>query len=338
MASSERLTLRGLRVFVALEEARSLAGAAESLAVSKSSVSQHISALERCAGVTLFDRKHKPVTLTPAGQILSLHAHRIIATVSEAEAALTEIDAGSPPVLNLAIIDDLDVSLTPMVATTLQARYSASFIRTFSGRSDQVTDRMISRKADIAVTASLPADINRFEVEEIFREHFVLIAAKDRYQQDKDWRNQLTKLPFVQYSEAMPIGQMVLTHLKRIRLNVERRYSFETTRSVIATVAKTGGWTLATPLSILDAHRFRDQIEVFPVPFAGLERSVYLINRIHELGSLPRTLTRSLRALLHQELLPELLRIAPEVAHALQVLDEYVDDDEDDNPDPSGLR
>ncbi len=323
--SSNRLTLRGLRVFIALEEARSLARASERLGVSTSGVSQHITTLEQNIGVTLFDRKHQPVTLTPAGQVLSLHAHRIIATVSEAEAALAEIDAGSPTVLSLAIIDDLDASLTPVMATALQAKYSKSFIRTFSGRSDQVTDRMISRKADIAVTASLPGDLTKFRISELFSEQFVLIVAKGSYHPGENWREQLTTQPFVQYSEAMPIGQMVITHLKRIRLDVERRFSFETTRSVIATVAKTGGWTLATPLSILDAHRFQDQIDIYPVPFQSLERSVYLISRLHELGSLPETLTRSLRQLLHQELLPDLVRIAPQIADALQVHDAETD-------------
>jgi DNA-binding transcriptional LysR family regulator len=325
MNFSDRLTLRGLRIFIALEEAQSVAKAAQKLGMSKSSISQHITTLEQSTGITLFDRKQKPVALTPAGQILSAHAHRIVAMVAEAEAALADNDANSLPVLNFAIIDDLDASLTPVMATALQAKLPRSYICTFSGRSDQVTARMMSRQADIAITASIPADIEKFQIQELFREHFVLVVAKGFYQETEDWRSQLATLPLVQYSETMPIGHLVVTHLKRIRLEVTRRYSFETTRSVIATVAKTGGWTLSTPLSILDASRFRDEVEFFPLPFAGLSRSVFLINRLHELGTLPDILTNTFQQLLRSELVPEFKKVAPNVADMLEAFEDVVD-------------
>jgi molybdenum-dependent DNA-binding transcriptional regulator ModE len=84
------LTLRSLRVFVALEETGSIAGAALRIGGSSSGVSQHITALEAAIGAKLFDRRAKPVTLTPAGQVLRAHAHRILSVVSEAQAELAE--------------------------------------------------------------------------------------------------------------------------------------------------------------------------------------------------------------------------------------------------------
>lgn len=64
-AFSDRLTLRGLRVFIALEEVRSVAEAAKVLGMSKSNVSQNITILEQNLGTRLFDRKQKPISLTP---------------------------------------------------------------------------------------------------------------------------------------------------------------------------------------------------------------------------------------------------------------------------------
>ncbi|WP_405401246.1 LysR family transcriptional regulator [Paracoccus sp. Ld10] len=316
---SGRLSLRGLRVFIALEQALSVAEAARALGLSKSNVSQQITAMENGIGTKLFDRTRRPISLTPAGHALSQHAHRIIATVSMAEESLAELNLDSLPVLNFAVIDDLDASLTPTLAASLQAKLPRCFICTYSGRSDQVTARLLSRDADIAVTATIPTSMHRFQVLQILREKFVLVTARGKYSPDLDWRAQLSTLPLVQYSEAMPMGRLVSAHLKRIGLYVPRRFSFEASRSVIATVAGTGGWTLTTPLSILDSKRFRDQVDLMPLPFSGLSRQIYLINRTDELGTLPETLAKQFRALLQKDAVHEFARMAPHLADTIEV-------------------
>jgi DNA-binding transcriptional LysR family regulator len=321
---SDRLSLRGLRIFIALEEAKSVADAAKHLGLSKSNVSQHITTLEQNLGIRLFDRKQKPISLTPAGQVLSLHAHRIMAMVSAAEASLAECNMDTLPVLNFAIIDDLDVSLTPIMATSLQSQFPRSFINTYSGRSDHVTNRLEAREADLAVTANIPSNVHKFQMQQLYRENFVLVTARGTYKPSDDWRTALRDLPLVRYSEAMPMGQLVAAHLKRIGFDAPRRFSFETSRSVIATVARVGGWTLATPFSILDTRGFNDQIDIHPLPFTKVSRQIYLINRMNELGALPEILAKEFRNLLQTELQVEFAKIAPHLTDAIEIFTEDV--------------
>lgn len=320
------LTLRGLRVFVALEEAGSIAGAATRIGGSSSGVSQHITTLEAAIGSKLFDRRAKPVTLTPAGQMLRAHAHRILSVVSEAQAELAEINMASLPKLNLAIIDDLDASLTPVLVSALQSRFRNCFVHAFSGRSDQIINRLQSREADIGVTALLPTDGNSFRAEPILRESFVLVTAKGAIPVGQNPIDLMRKLPFVQYSETMPIGQKVAQHLKRVRLTVPHRFAFEATRSVLAMVVQTGGWTLTTPLSLLDAERFIPHLDILRLPFAGESRQIYLVARSEELGLLPERLARDCRRLVRQELLPQFAAMAPSHADAIAVLEDQTDD------------
>jgi DNA-binding transcriptional LysR family regulator len=313
------LTLRGLRVFVALEETGSIAGAAQRIGGSSSGVSQHITALEAAIGAKLFDRRAKPVTLTPAGQVLRAHAHRILSVVSEAQAELAEISLTSLPQLNLAIIDDLDASLTPVLVSALQARFSRCFVHAFSGRSDQIIKRLNAREADIGVTALLPADTTTFQSAPILRETLILVTARGAIRPGGDAREALTRLPFVQYSETMPLGRKVAQHLKRVKLNVPRRFAFEATRSVLAMVVQTGGWTLTTPLNLMDAERFVPQVDILPLPFAGETRSVHLVARAEELGHLPEALARDCRRILRDVLVPRFAAIAPGFGGAIEV-------------------
>ena len=94
------------------------------------------------------------------------------------QAELAEISLTSLPQLNLAIIDDLDASLTPVLVSALQKRFRKCFVYAFSGRSDQIIDRLQSRDADIGVTALLPADSTTFQSAPILREAFILVTAK----------------------------------------------------------------------------------------------------------------------------------------------------------------
>lgn len=316
---SPELTLRGLRVFVALEETGSVIGAATRIGGSPSGVSQHITALEQAVGAKLFDRKAKPVTLTPAGQSLSRHAHRILSAVSEAQTDLAELSLSALPQLNLAIIDDLDASLTPVLVSAVQARMPRCFVHAVSGRSDHVVERIETREADIAVSALLPEGVG-YQILPILRENFVLVTARGAIHGDP--RMALNGLPFVQYSETLPIGQKIARHLRRVRLTPDRRFALEATRSVLAMVVQTGGWTLTTPLNLMDAERFLPQLDVLPLPFAGETRRVHLLAREGELGNLPETLARDCRMIARARLVPRFAAIAPALAGAIEVAPE----------------
>lgn len=310
------LTLRSLRVFVALEETASVAAAALRIGGSPSGVSQHITALEAAVGARLFDRSARPITLTPAGQRLRDHAHRILGAVSQAETELAELNLSSLPQLNLAIIDDLDASLTPMLVASLQARYPRCFVNAFSGGSDHILQRLAAREADLGVTALLPTDPT-FRALPILREPFVVIVAKNA--SGGDLRAALEKLPYVAYSEAIPIGQTIAAHLRRVRLTPPRRYAFEATRSVIAMVVQTGGWAITTPLNLLDAERFLPDLTVRPLPFAGLSRRMHLVARAEELGPLPDQLARKCRQLILTRLVPRFEALAPDLAGMIEL-------------------
>jgi DNA-binding transcriptional LysR family regulator len=321
-ATAPELTLRALRIFVALAEAGSVAAAAARIGGSSPGVSQHITMLEAAVGAKLFDRRAKPVTLTPAGQLLHTHALRILSVVSEAQTELAEISLSSLPALNLAIIDDLDASLTPVLVSALQARFSRCFVHAYSGRSDHIIDRLVAREADIAVTTLLPADGQRFIALPILREPFVLVTARGAIAPGADVRNALQTLPYVQYSDQIPIGRRIATHLDRVRMIVPRRFAFEATRSVLAMVVQTGGWAITTPLNILDAELFVPGLDILPLPFAADSRLVHLVARREELGHLPAELARDCRRLVRETLIPRFAAIAPDFDGAITVTDE----------------
>jgi LysR family transcriptional regulator, glycine cleavage system transcriptional activator len=80
--------LNALRVFDAAARAQSFTDAARELHVSQGAVSRHVAQLEEFLGVSLFDREHRKVSLTPAG---AAYARAIGGGFDQIEQATREI-------------------------------------------------------------------------------------------------------------------------------------------------------------------------------------------------------------------------------------------------------
>ncbi len=64
------LQLNALRAFEAAGRHLSFTRAAEELSVTHAAISHHVKALEDALGTALFERRHRRVALTEAGQVL----------------------------------------------------------------------------------------------------------------------------------------------------------------------------------------------------------------------------------------------------------------------------
>ncbi|KND62439.1 Cys regulon transcriptional activator CysB [Candidatus Burkholderia verschuerenii] len=152
------LTLRQLQIFVICTRCPSFARAAEELHLTQPAVSMQIKQLEDAAGLSLFERVARRLTLTEAGERLSHHANRILGEIKDAEDAmmsLTQADSGS---IAVSI-----VSSATYFAPKLLALYSQQFPKVdvhFSvGNRETLLRHLQDNATDLAIMGRPPPEL-----------------------------------------------------------------------------------------------------------------------------------------------------------------------------------
>src|SRR6202789_3052732 len=166
-------TIAGLRAFVAVAEKKHFGGAATTLGVSQSTLSQALSALETGVGVQLIERSTRRVFLTAEGTQLLPQAQAGI----EAATAFTAAAAGSSAPLQGTVRLGLIPTVAPYVLPTLLAgladRLPGLALRVIEDQTERLLTGLREGSVDAALIA-LPAEATGITEIPIYDEDFVL--------------------------------------------------------------------------------------------------------------------------------------------------------------------
>ena len=136
--------------FVAVAEQGTVSGAARTLSISQSSVTEAIKELEIDLGVELFERHSRGLAVTHKGHQFLRHAAKILANVSDARHAFSEAAAGG---------GELHLGVTSLVAgyvlSDLLARYRRAWpsvsVSAIEDNGDYLEHLLVGGELDVAV-------------------------------------------------------------------------------------------------------------------------------------------------------------------------------------------
>ena len=308
-----RVTLWGIEVFLAVAEEGAISAAARRLGVSPSAISQQLAGLETALGAGLLDRGARPMRLTPAGAMFRRHAQVILNAEAEARAELAVADMSGLTTLRLGMIEDFDADVTPRLLSVLAADLRGCRFLLETGASHRLLDQLEARALDIVVAAdpgSEGAEEGWREVHPLLAEPFVAVVPKGRSPDD---------LPLIQYTARHLMGRQIAGHLARQNLRLAHRFELDSYHAILAMVAGGAGWTILTPLALHHAARFRADLEVRPLPFAPLERTLSLSARAGVLRDVPGQVAQHLRGLVAAQVVAPALAQWPWMQGALRV-------------------
>jgi DNA-binding transcriptional LysR family regulator len=147
------LDARRLQVLKAVVDAGSITAAAASLGYTPSAVSQSISALEREAKTSLFEKAGRGIRPTQAGLILAEHAGAVAHLLRDAEQALEALVAGEAGRLRIAAFATAGVALVPHALAAFRDGHPGVELDLSIAETDEALAQLRSGHRDLGVIA-----------------------------------------------------------------------------------------------------------------------------------------------------------------------------------------
>jgi DNA-binding transcriptional LysR family regulator len=153
------VTLRQLRVFVEVARRLSFARAAEALHLTPPAVTMQVKELEAAVEMPLFDRQGRGVSLTTAGEYLLVYAKRMLATMKEAEDAMSRFRRVETGVLVVGLVSTAEY-FVPRLLTAFSAGHPGIDVRLqVASNREQLVALLHAGDVDLAVMGRPPREM-----------------------------------------------------------------------------------------------------------------------------------------------------------------------------------
>lgn len=169
------MTIRQLELFVAVAETASFSKGAELMALTQSTVSQHIAALEKEMNTRLLDRTSKGIYLTAGGEVFLQYARRVLAECELLTQAMAGFHGLENASLNLGASNIPANYLVPRLLPLLNEQYPGIKVNMLSGDSREVLNAVRAGKVELAIAGGR-VDDETLEFLPIIKDRLVLIS------------------------------------------------------------------------------------------------------------------------------------------------------------------
>ncbi|MGK5685087.1 LysR family transcriptional regulator [Actinoplanes sp. URMC 104] len=175
-------TLTGLRVLQEVAATGSFTAAAETLGYTQSAISRQIAAVEAAAGVALFDRGRRGVTLNAAGRVLARHAAGVLAGVEAAESELAGLRDRLAGRVSVGAFPTACAALLPRAVARMRAEHPGVEVTLSEASTPTLLRRLRGGRLEVAVVGvgqGLPAwDLGGLR-QDALGEDVLLVAVPD---------------------------------------------------------------------------------------------------------------------------------------------------------------
>jgi DNA-binding transcriptional LysR family regulator len=272
------LDLKQLRAFVRVVETGSFSGAARSLGLSQSAVSQAVRQLEDSLQLRLLDRTTRKLQLSKVGAEFMPGIQRVLADLDRQLEDLRELREHRRGHVTVACVPSVALRLMPPVLAAFQREHPFVTVALREISRHQIIAALRGGDVELGI-ANVPGDDPDLDATRLLRDNFALVLRRD---------HPLAARDVVSWADAARAGLVVMATGTGIRLEMERGLA-ELGQSTPAHEAEHP----ATLLALVEAGVGVAPLPSLAWPEAGhpvltyrklveptIERELYLIRRV----------------------------------------------------------
>jgi LysR family hydrogen peroxide-inducible transcriptional activator len=269
------MELHQLRYFLAVARTKNFSRAAEQCHVAQPSLSQQIMKLEDELGERLFERTKREVSLTPAGDLLRVHAERVLQEVELARDGVREFRGLVRGRVVLGVLPTVAPYFLPQRLRAFSSRFPAVEVVVHEDTTDQLAAAVLAKEVDLALV-SLPVERVGLAAEEFFDEK-LLVALPAGHALAKRPRltfDDLEREAFILMKEGHCLSGQALQFCRINGFAPKISFRSAQIETVLAFVAKGWGVSVVPEMACnrpMRGVRFRT--------LAGMKRSIGIIYR-----------------------------------------------------------
>ena len=269
------MELHQLRYFLAVARTKNFSRAAEQCHVAQPSLSQQIIKLEDELGERLFERTKREVSLTPAGDLLRVHAERVLQEVELARDGVREFRGLVRGRVVLGVLPTVAPYFLPQRLRAFSSRFPAVEVVVHEDTTDQLAAAVLAKEVDLALV-SLPVERVGLAAEEFFDEK-LLVALPAGHALAKRPRltfDDLEREAFILMKEGHCLSGQALQFCRINGFAPQISFRSAQIETVLAFVAKGWGVSVVPEMACtrpMRGVRFRT--------LAGMTRSIGIIHR-----------------------------------------------------------
>jgi DNA-binding transcriptional LysR family regulator len=292
------IELRHLRYFCAVARELNFSRAAEQLHIAQPPLSRQIRDLEDEIGGELFDRRSRPLKLTPAGRFFQIQAQQVLDRVTEVKAATARIAGGSRTWFALGFVPSTLYGALPEVIRRFREGQPAVELSLFEMTTTQQIDALKTGRIDVGI-GRLPVEDDQV-VGDLIRREPVVAALSARHPLARHKRLTLARLatePLLLYpaNPRPSYADQVLEMFHSRALVPKVALETNEVQTAIGLVVSGLGYALV-PESVKGLHR--DGVKYVPLADKGVSTPIIMNLRRDddsELTNYFRGIVRSLR-------------------------------------------
>ncbi|SKA55771.1 LysR family transcriptional regulator [Enterovibrio nigricans] len=148
------MDVRQLRYFLCVAEQRNFTRAAKQLHIAQPALSVAIKKLENAIGLPLFDRNEKQVHLTHEGEVLKVHAQRILQQVEDANTAMAELRGLQKGEVRVGVPGMLGSYFFPSILMGFKSQYPDLKLIVVEAGTQSIRQMLLDGELDIGVIHS----------------------------------------------------------------------------------------------------------------------------------------------------------------------------------------